>query len=164
MNWEMLLTIIGAFGGLELIRFFAYRKTNGRVEEARADDAELDVLIKHQEFSDRQLAEKDKQLAEKDNQIAEKDREIQEWEQRYQDSVNRYDGQTERLRTTQDSLLDANNQLLTANKRIASLELKYQHAHLWECQTGSCRKRVPSNPLLWGATYTPPPETEDVCE
>jgi hypothetical protein len=133
MTWDMLITIIGAFGGLELIRFFAYRKQNGRVEEAKADDAELDVLIKHQEFSDKQLAEKDRQ--------------IQEWE-------NRYQNQTERLRSTQD-------ELSSVKHRNAILELKYQHAHLWECQTGKCKNRVPSNPLLYGMSYSPFKEEDE---
>jgi septal ring factor EnvC (AmiA/AmiB activator) len=131
MTWEMLLAIIGAFGGLEFFKFILYRKQNGRVEEAKADDAELDVLIKHQEFSDKQLAEKDRQ--------------IKDWEERY-------GNQTERLRTTQD-------ELIKTQKQLGAMELKYQHAHLWECQTGSCRSRVPSNPMLWGMEYTPTPDT-----
>lgn len=128
----MLLAVIGALGGLELVKFIVYRRQNARVEEAKADDAELDVLIKHQEFSDKQLAEKDRQ--------------IKDWEERYGD-------QTERLRSTQDELIQT-------QKQLGAMKLKYQHAHLWECQLGDCRKRVPSNPLLWGAKYTPIEDNE----
>lgn len=46
MTWEVIATIIGAVLGsqtlVELIRIFRNRKTDGRIEEAHADNEELE--------------------------------------------------------------------------------------------------------------------------
>ena len=48
MTWEVIATIIGAVLGsqtlVELIRIFRNRKTDGRIEEAHADNEEFRTL------------------------------------------------------------------------------------------------------------------------
>lgn len=56
MNAELadILTIVGAFGGIEAIKwganFFANRKTNARIEDAHADAEEFKALREYNEF------------------------------------------------------------------------------------------------------------------
>jgi hypothetical protein len=121
MSWDMLATILATLGGLEFVKFLFNRKTNGRIEEAKADTAELEVFIKRIDALSEQIAQRDKQAEE---------------------DATRYREQTERLRKTQDELLES-------IKTIGELKLAFRQAHLWECQLGSCRKRVPANPILW---------------
>jgi hypothetical protein len=141
---EILSTVgvaVGAFGGFEFIKYLLNRRTNGRVAEAEADDAELGVFI-------RRVEALDKQLEVKDNQINLKDEQIKAADSRYSEQLKRYDEQTERLRAIQDECSQLQN-------KISQLELKCAHAQLWECQRASCKQRKPSNPLLYGMEYTP---------
>ena len=59
-----LLTAVTVLGGWEAIRYLLNRKTNRRVEEARADSAEFSVLKETVDFLQQQLKEKEVRFAE----------------------------------------------------------------------------------------------------
>lgn len=76
MWWESLITVVTAFGGIEVVKYIANRKSNSRIAEAEADGAEFQTIQTTVEFLQRQLQEKEERFA----------------------------NQTDRLRVTQDDL------------------------------------------------------------
>lgn len=64
MNWQDLVTIIGALGGWEALKYFLNRKQNARIKEAEADINEFHVLKETVEFLQTQLREKEERFAE----------------------------------------------------------------------------------------------------
>lgn len=77
--WQILVTVVGSFGGLEFIKWMFNRKTNSRIAIAEAETAEFHTLQETNEFLQRQLQMKEERFVE----------------------------QTNRLRTTQDELFKA---------------------------------------------------------
>lgn len=77
--WQILVTVVGSFGGLEFIKWLFNRKTNSRIAIAEAETAEFHTLQETNEFLQRQLQMKEERFVE----------------------------QTNRLRTTQDELFKA---------------------------------------------------------
>lgn len=70
MGTDTLLTIIAALGGLELIKWFATRKSTGRMAGAQADREQISALAARERlyedtisFLQTQLIEKEKLLA-----------------------------------------------------------------------------------------------------
>lgn len=59
-----LLTAVTVLGGWEAVRYLINRKTNRRVEEAKADSAEFSVLKETIDFLQNQLKEKEVRFAE----------------------------------------------------------------------------------------------------
>ena len=61
MDWTAFITAIGgviiALGGFESVKWLFNRKTGKRVEEAKADSSEFDVLAKTTVFLQEQVAE-----------------------------------------------------------------------------------------------------------
>lgn len=60
----IVVSIIGAVGGFEFIKWLANRKNNKRENEASADDSEFSVLRKQIEFLQEQLLKKEERFAE----------------------------------------------------------------------------------------------------
>lgn len=138
-DWSTIVSIVGAFGGLELIKFLLNRRANSRHVEATADEAEA-----HADEAEIK-AEKDKWELFKDMQhtlqeeVIKKDEVIANKDALYRE-------QTNRLRSTQDEL---NNTL----KELVEIKAKYIYADTWRCELGSCRKRKPPKPQLDGLEY-----------
>ena len=67
------LTIIGALGGLEAIKwgisFYMNRKTNARIEDANADSTEFKALREYNEFLQKQLSDKEGRFVEQTNRL-----------------------------------------------------------------------------------------------
>lgn len=59
MDWATIITVIGALGGLEFIKWIANRKAYFRKENASAKDAELSVHEKQIERYEQRLAQRD---------------------------------------------------------------------------------------------------------
>lgn len=59
----IVVSIIGAVGGFEFIKWVANRKNNKRENEASADDSEFSVLRKQIEFLQEQLLKKEERFA-----------------------------------------------------------------------------------------------------
>jgi hypothetical protein len=89
-----LTAIIGALGGIELIKFFANRSSDKRINNAHASTEEFTALKAQNEYLTKLL---------------------NEW-------IARYDDQTRRLRTTQDTLFEAERRAADKDLRIAYLQ------------------------------------------
>ena len=95
------LSVIGALGGLELIKWWFTRKENRRAADAKADIAEVEaetaefrLLREHLEMVDKQLIEKEARLQQ----------------------------QTELVRELNRKLLDCVNEIGALTSRITALE------------------------------------------
>ena len=115
---ENILTILGALGGFEfikwIVRFFANRKNDRLTEDTLAEREKYKTLESHIEFLQNELREK---------------------EERFVDKEKRFVEQTERLRNTQDQLYKAERE-----KAAAELELA-----LKRCEVKKCPQRIPQN-------------------
>ena len=75
MNIELadILAIIGTMGGVEAfkwgIRAWRNRKTDARIEEARADVEEFKALREYNEFLQKQLSEKEERFVEQTGRL-----------------------------------------------------------------------------------------------
>lgn len=67
------LAVFGALGGLEAIKwtvnFYTNRKTNARIEDARADGEEFKALREYNEFLQKQLSEKEERFVEQTGRL-----------------------------------------------------------------------------------------------
>ena len=61
---EIVVSVITALGGWEMIKYCMNRKTNRRKEEAEADNVEFNVLREAMDFLQAQLKEKEQRFAE----------------------------------------------------------------------------------------------------
>lgn len=136
---EVLGVVLGAVGGLEFVKYILHRRQNQRLAETNADNAELALLIKHQEFTDSQLLSKDEQLAKKDEQIAKS-------EERHAEQLAKKD---ERLKEWMDMYLDQTRLVRQLNsdkvellQENAELKLKLQQ---FKCVVRRCENRDPQN-------------------
>lgn len=115
---ENILTILGALGGFEfikwLVRFFTNRSNDKLTDETLAEREKYKTLENHIEFIQKELKEKEQRFVEKEQRFVE---------------------QTERLRATQDQLYKAERE-----KAAAELELA-----LKRCEIRKCGKREPQN-------------------
>lgn len=125
MTLSDLLAIIGALGGFELIKFFANRKSERRINNAHASTEEFAALKAQNEYLTKML---------------------NEW-------IERYDDQTKRLRTTQDSLYECERRCAQKEQRIADLEQRIVYLKFWRCEDSGCATRKPPGRLLQGLTY-----------
>lgn len=75
MNVELtdILTIVGAMGGFEAIKwgigFYTNRKTNARIEDAHADAEEFKALREYNEFLQKQLSDKEERFVEQTGRL-----------------------------------------------------------------------------------------------
>lgn len=68
---QTLLTAVTVLGGWEAVRYLINRKTNRRVEEAKADSAEFAVLKETVDFLQQQLKDKEVRFAEQTGLVRE---------------------------------------------------------------------------------------------
>ena len=129
MNWvEVLTTVVGTFGGLELLKWLLTRKESKRVAEAKADDAEFEKYQKQIDYANERLLIKDQRIEEKDKLLSQKD-------DRYHELSQKYHEQTLVLR-------EANARLLAKEETIGSL--KEERAKKL-CEVRKCSKREPQS-------------------
>lgn len=120
MSWETVGVIIGALGGLELIKWsfnaIVNRKNNSRINDAEADASEFKVLQETVLFLQQQLKENSEQ----------------------------YKEQTQMLRHTQKELLASEKEKAEKEveylEKIGELELKLAHLR---CDDEYCPFRLP---------------------
>lgn len=143
MNWEAIITILGTVGGFEgvkwLITWIANRKTLARQEEANTDKIELEADQKRWELFDKMLLRLEEGILRKDEIIGRKDDVIK-------DKDKLYGEQTARLRTIQD-------ELLALHKEHTNLKARFVYVDTWKCKIGTCSKREPPKPQLYGLEY-----------
>lgn len=96
--WQILVTVVGSFGGLEFIKWLFNRKTNSRIAIAEAETAEFHTLQETNEYLQRQLQMKEERFVE----------------------------QTNRLRTTQDELFKAKEAEYSALLELAQKKCEDQ--------------------------------------
>ena len=136
MNWvDVLVTVVGAFGGLELFKWLFTRKQNKRVAEAQADNAEYESYQK-------QIDRYEERLAEKDRIIAEKDARLEDKENKYHDISNKYHEQTLLLREVQAERLKKEEECGNYKAKISEL-LAERKMKL--CERKGCRERQPQS-------------------
>ena len=113
------LMVIGAFGGLEGIRwavtFFANRKTNARKEDAAADAVEIQNLLTIIDSLNKQIERLEKDLAGRNAKV---------------------DFLYTELRKTEEKLLEK-----IGEKH--DVELKLKEAELYRCDIWDCLDRIP---------------------
>jgi hypothetical protein len=112
------LSVIGALGGLELIKWWFTRKENRRAADAKADIAEVEaetaefrLLREHLEMVDKQLIEKEARLQQ----------------------------QTELVRELNRKLLDCVNEIGALTSRITALEYEREMKY---CGRDDCKDRI----------------------
>lgn len=80
MNWETLVTVLGALGGLELVKWLyniiANRRNNARINEAEADASEFHVLEEQIQFLQQQLKDKEERFVEQTNLLRDTQRDL----------------------------------------------------------------------------------------
>jgi hypothetical protein len=58
-DWVILITALGGIEGVkQVVKFWMSRKTNARIEDARADVEEFKALREYNEFLQKQLSRK----------------------------------------------------------------------------------------------------------
>ena len=136
MNWaDVLVTVIGAFGGLEFFKWLFTRKQNKRVAEAQADNAEYESYQK-------QIDRYEERMADKDRIIAEKDARLEDKENKYHDISNKYHEQTLLLREVQAKRLEKEEECGNYKAKISEL-LAERKMKL--CERKGCRERQPQS-------------------
>ena len=73
---QVLITIAGAFGGLELVKWFFNRKTTSRIAIAEAESAEFHHLQETNEWLQKQLQAKEERFAEQTQLVRKQNTEI----------------------------------------------------------------------------------------
>lgn len=69
-DWVMLMTALGGIEGIkQLIKWWMSRKTNARIEDARADVEEFKALREYNEFLQKQLSEKEQRFVEQTDRL-----------------------------------------------------------------------------------------------
>lgn len=72
MNWEILIAVIGALGGIEALRYLLNWRANKRSELARATGNELQTLKETCQFLQQQLLEKEQRFEDQTKRLREK--------------------------------------------------------------------------------------------
>lgn len=64
VSWDVIVSLVGAIGGIEVVKMFFNRKANSRIVEAQADMSEFETLKNTTIFLQEQLREKEVRFAE----------------------------------------------------------------------------------------------------
>lgn len=75
---EIVVSVITALGGWEMVKYCMNRKTNQRKEEAEADNVEFNVLREAMDFLQTQLKEKEQRFAEQTDLVRKQNLDILE--------------------------------------------------------------------------------------
>lgn len=78
MWWESVITILGALGGFEFVKWLFNRKSAGRIATAEAEIAEFHTLKETIQFLQTQLKEKEERFAEQTNLVRKLNSEVVE--------------------------------------------------------------------------------------
>jgi hypothetical protein len=105
MSWNDIAMLVGALGGIELIKFFANRTTDKKINQVHAQDTEFASLKTENEALLKML----------------------------DDWIKRYDDQTHRLRLTQDALMQERQHCAEKDLRISYLT--FWRCEYAECAT-----------------------------
>lgn len=132
---EIITTVAGTFGGLELFKWLFTRKQNKRVAEAQADNAEYESYQKQIDRYEERMADKDRIIAEKDAQLIDKER-------KYHDISDKYHEQTLLLREVQAKLLKKEEECGDKKAKISEL-LAERKMKL--CERKGCGQRMPQS-------------------
>lgn len=83
MNIETIITLVGALGGMELIKWLYTRKSKAKVEEAeaevarvRADADEYHLIRERLDLLNKDMIEKEKRFMEQTNHVRELNRQL----------------------------------------------------------------------------------------
>lgn len=76
MDWEIIGTIFGGQTLIELVKWWKNRKTDGRIAETTADQAEFSTIAKTNLFLQQQLKEKEERFAQQTNLVRSQNAEI----------------------------------------------------------------------------------------
>lgn len=80
MSWETLATVLGALGGLELVKWLyktiVNRRNNKRINDAEADASEFHVLEEQIQFLQQQLKDKEERFVEQTNLLRDTQRDL----------------------------------------------------------------------------------------
>ena len=69
-DWVILISALGGIEGIkQLIKFWMSRKTNARIEDARADVEEFKALREYNDFLQKQLSEKEERFVEQTGRL-----------------------------------------------------------------------------------------------
>ncbi len=75
---EIVVSVITALGGWEMVKYCLNRKTNRRKEEAEADNVEFSVLREAMDFLQGQLKDKEQRFAEQTDLVRKQNLDILE--------------------------------------------------------------------------------------
>lgn len=118
---EEIIKLIGVLGGFELVKWLFNRRSNGRIAEASADEAELKNDVDEFHFLRERIEFKDKQLTEKEKRFAE---------------------QTDVVRALNKQLLDMTIENGKLQARVAALEAERA---MKLCERRGCAQRQPQS-------------------
>lgn len=136
MSWvDVLVTVVGAFGGLELFKWLFTRKSNVRLAETDADKSEFEKYQQQIEFNLERISAKDKIIAEKDAQLVDK-------ENKYHQLAEKYHDQTLVLRETNAKLLKKEEEC--GNLKAKNSELLAERK-MKLCERKGCAQRQPQS-------------------
>ncbi len=155
MDWENIGVIIGALGGLELIKFLVNllvnRKTNSRKNDAEASGAEAEADKKEWELEEKRIADLHESFKIVSEQLqnslkngAHKDEIIEE--------------KTVLIRELNDKIFELQNRLIVKEQILASKDRFIDWLKLWHCskEKAECDNRRPPQPIPM--RYDPPAE------
>lgn len=121
MDWNIILTILGSTGVLEIVKYFINRKSNERMAQANVDSVELKNDVDEFHFLRERLEFKDKELMEKEQRFVE---------------------QTELVRQLNRQLLEQTIENGKCQSRISELEAERR---MKLCERRGCKDRIPQS-------------------
>ena len=150
MNWDNVLMLLGAIGGLEGIKYFVgyltNRRNNKRINDAEADKAEADASAQEWELYEKRLSELHKSMEVLNTQLttclsasAKKDELI--------------DDKTTKIRELNDVIYCLQNERIKDEQRIAQLTQERDFYKTWHCQReqvdtpDGCLRRKPQQKM-----------------
>lgn len=134
MTWEIIISIIGALGGIEGLKYLLNRKANKRIAVAEAAVSEVNVFQQQINILQTQL--------EKAGQT------IDFYQEQLQEKEVRFKEQTDVVRSLQKEVFEEKD-----NRHNAELELA-----IVRCKDLECPFRQPPN------AHTPPPNGMSIAE
>ncbi len=155
MNWENIGMLVGALGGLELIKFLVNlvvnRKTNSRKNDAEASGAEADADIKEWELEEKRIAD----LHESFKIVSEQLQTALKNGARKDEII---DEKTALIRKLNDKIFELQNRLIAKEQVAASKDRFIDWLKLWHCskEKSECDHRRPPQPIPM--RYDPPAE------
>lgn len=86
MSWGYVVTLLGALGGLEFLKWLWNRKASSRIALAEAESKEFHVLQETMEFLQRQLRDKEERFAEQTQLVRKQNTEVLELTRKLSDA------------------------------------------------------------------------------